>query len=117
MQFTANIGVRITLLNKPDLTVPDVVVTTRTQPVETRIAAQQETALALLDIHEQLATCLSEHAMGLVNPAIVQVLAALQRPVDTAREGQLVYSDQNDTHEITTNVYFSQAREPADARF
>jgi hypothetical protein len=107
MHFTASIGVRIALLDKPDLSVRDVVVTTRTEPVDGRLMAQQEASLALLNIHEQLDARLDADTMRLVGSGIVQILASLRQILGAARDGQLLYSDQNDTHEMTTSVYFS----------
>lgn len=107
MNYTASIGVRVGLLNKPDLSVPDVVVTTRTDPADGRYAAQQEASLALLDIHEQLAARLDTDTMRLVGSGVVEILASLRLILGSARDGQLVYSDQNATHEMTTTIYFS----------
>lgn len=112
MYFTASIGVRIALLDKPDLSVKDIVATARTEPVDGKYAAQQEASLALLDIHEQLDAQLADNTMRLVGSAMVSVLTSLRQVLGVACDGQLLYSDQNDTHEILTSIYFAQTPEP-----
>lgn len=107
MEFTASIGVRIALLDKPDLTVKDVVATAHTDTVDTWPAAQEEASLALLHIHEELDDVLDDETMRLVGSGMVHLLASFRHRPAIARDAQLLHTDQNDTHEMTANVYLS----------
>lgn len=104
-EFTARLGIRVTPLHKPDLSIPDVVDTYQLPPVSMPADMRHQLMLKLALAEHLLRDRVSQNESALIADMCEGMAVALQRWDDCGKPVSFQYEDQDDTSLIIANIW------------